>query len=177
MMRTKTSGASKVVVPEAEAFAPGERDPRFVPATNPAEQTEAPAAQRSEAGEKHGTVEAAPGPAAQRSEAGEKDGTVEAVPGLAAQSPQTRHYAYFQNTACEYFPCHKGAREEDFNCLFCYCPLYALGPKCGGNFRYLENGVKDCSGCLFPHKRANYGAVTARFEELVALTRRGDGPL
>ncbi len=23
--------------------------------------------------------------------------------------------------------CHKNADPDDFNCLFCYCPLYALG--------------------------------------------------
>ena len=40
---------------------------------------------------------------------------------------EERHYAFFQNTDCEYFPCHKTAHPERFNCLFCYCPLYALG--------------------------------------------------
>ena len=45
-----------------------------------------------------------------------------------------KHYSYFSNKECEYFPCHKGADPENFNCLFCYCPLYALGDKCGGNF-------------------------------------------
>ena len=28
-------------------------------------------------------------------------------------------YQFIQNRACEYFPCHKGVAEEDFNCLFC----------------------------------------------------------
>ena len=51
---------------------------------------------------------------------------------------------FFQNTECEYFPCHKGIAAEDFNCLFCYCPLYALGKKCGGNCVYTEKGVKSC---------------------------------
>ena len=37
-----------------------------------------------------------------------------------------KHYSFFQNRECEYFPCHKGADPETFNCLFCYCPLYAL---------------------------------------------------
>ena len=37
---------------------------------------------------------------------------------------QNKHYNFFQNKECEYFPCHKGVKEEDFNCLFCYCPLY-----------------------------------------------------
>ena len=80
-----------------------------------------------------------------------------------------KHYAFFQNWDCEYFPCHKTANPEDFNCLFCYCPLYALGRSCGGNFRILENGVKDCSGCLRPHLRESYGTINGRFSELVRL--------
>ena len=44
---------------------------------------------------------------------------------------EDKEYAYFSHKKCEYFPCHKGADPEDFNCLFCYCPLYALGDKCG----------------------------------------------
>ena len=43
-----------------------------------------------------------------------------------------RNYSFVQNRACEYFPCHEGVPEEDFNCLFCYCPLYALGKACAG---------------------------------------------
>ena len=50
-----------------------------------------------------------------------------------------KHYAFFSNKECEYFPCHAGADPENFNCLFCYCPLYALGDKCGGNFRMTES--------------------------------------
>ena len=34
-----------------------------------------------------------------------------------------KHYTWFQNKECEYFPCHKGVREEEFNCLFCYWVL------------------------------------------------------
>ena len=55
---------------------------------------------------------------------------------------EERHYAFFQNRDCEYFPCHATKHPEDFNCLFCYCPLYALGRGCGGNFRYTENRDK-----------------------------------
>ena len=46
-----------------------------------------------------------------------------------------KHYSYFQNKECEYFPCHAGANPENFSCLFCYCPLYALGDRCGGAFK------------------------------------------
>ena len=84
------------------------------------------------------------------------------------------HYSFFQNTACEYFPCHKTDHPEDFNCLFCYCPLYALGRACGGNYGYTENGVKDCSACLTPHKRENYSYITGRFREIQALVQQND---
>ncbi len=78
-------------------------------------------------------------------------------------------HSFFQNTACQYFPCHKTENKENFNCLFCYCPLYALGKECGGNFTYTDSGVKDCSQCLFPHRRENYEKVLAKTEKLIAL--------
>ena len=81
---------------------------------------------------------------------------------------KTKEFSYFSHRNCEYFPCHKGADVENFNCLFCYCPLYALGKDCGGNFRMTEKGLKDCSNCLIPHKRENYGYITKRYQELVA---------
>ena len=86
-----------------------------------------------------------------------------------------KHYAFFQNRDCEFFPCHEGVAEEDFNCLFCYCPLYALGEDCGGAFIYTEKGVKSCERCVFPHRRENYAALLRRFPELAALAgRRGE---
>ena len=81
-------------------------------------------------------------------------------------------YRYFQNQDCEYFPCHAGADVENFNCLFCYCPLYALGEKCGGGFVYTERGIKDCSACLFPHKRENYDTICDRFSEIAEICRK-----
>ena len=81
-------------------------------------------------------------------------------------------YRFFQNRDCEYFPCHPGADPENFNCLFCYCPLYALGENCGGNFCYTEQGIKDCTNCRFPHRRESYDAVLKRFPEIVELCRK-----
>ena len=80
-------------------------------------------------------------------------------------------YRFFQNTECEYFPCHKVADPEKFNCMFCYCPLYALGDNCGGNFTYTENGVKDCSACLVPHRPDSYDHVTSKFSALAELAK------
>ena len=82
------------------------------------------------------------------------------------------HYDFFQNRECEYFPCHQGVAPETFSCLFCYCPLYALGDKCGGGFRYLPNGIKDCSGCLRPHRRENYGKIMEKMPESLELAKK-----
>lgn len=86
-----------------------------------------------------------------------------------------KHYSFFQNRECEYFPCHKGADPETFNCLFCYCPLYALSRKCGGNFRYNEKGFKDCTNCSFPHRKDNYEKVIGRYGEIIDLVKHMDG--
>ena len=71
------------------------------------------------------------------------------------------NYAYFQNKDCEYYPCHK-TDGEDFNCLFCFCPLYSIGKECGGNFVYTEDGVKDCSGCVIPHTVEGYDYIISK---------------
>ena len=82
------------------------------------------------------------------------------------------NYSFFQNKACEYFPCHEGVEQENFNCLFCYCPLYALGDKCGGQFTYTENGIKDCSGCLRPHKKENYESILKQMPMIMELAKK-----
>lgn len=68
-------------------------------------------------------------------------------------------YRFFENRQCGFFPCHR--LEGDFNCLFCYCPMYPY-EDCPGTGVYAEkNGrrVKICTDCVFPHKPENYGAV------------------
>ena len=80
-------------------------------------------------------------------------------------------YAFFQNWECEHFPCHKTNR-EDFNCLFCYCPLYALGERCGGKVKYTAKGIKDCSDCLIPHSPGGYDYVISRFPLVAELARK-----
>ena len=90
---------------------------------------------------------------------------------MTAGATMKNNYAYFQNRECEYFPCHKTAG-EDFNCLFCYCPLYALGDRCGGNCVYTDEGVKDCSHCLRPHCRENYGSICKKLGEVLELVKK-----
>ena len=77
---------------------------------------------------------------------------------VTARKP-TEHYRYFEHRACEYFPCHEGADPDNFNCLFCYCPLHFLGKECPGNPQFNEKGVKNCTNCSFPHRRENYDKV------------------
>lgn len=90
------------------------------------------------------------------------------------------HYDFFQNKECEYFPCHDNADLDTFSCLFCYCPLYALGDKCGGSFRYTEKGIKDCSVCLRPHCRENYSEICRKLRDVLELAKkqpqRNDNP-
>ena len=81
-------------------------------------------------------------------------------------------YDFFQNRKCAYFPCHRGVKETEFNCLFCFCPLYALGENCGGNFIYTEQGIKDCSGCVRPHIRGNYDDICGKLQDVIAMVKK-----
>ncbi len=86
---------------------------------------------------------------------------------------------FFSNTQCAYFPCHKGADPETFNCLFCYCPLY-LAPRCIGHPEWLPNGIKDCSHCMEPHRPENYPRIiqelSGTIREQAALRQSGKRP-
>lgn len=69
---------------------------------------------------------------------------------------------FFKNTACAFFPCHTDLNSADFNCLFCYCPLYSRSV-CPGNPTFIkkEDGriIKRCTDCIFPHKPENYDRI------------------
>lgn len=79
---------------------------------------------------------------------------------------------FVQNRDCEYFPCHQGIDPEKFNCLFCFCPLYALGENCGGNFTYTQQGIKDCSGCLRPHHRGCYSDICEKLKLVLEMAKK-----
>ena len=79
-------------------------------------------------------------------------------------------YRFYRNLACDYFPCHKVENKEEFNCMFCYCPLYLL-EDCGGNFK--DNlGIKDCSTCLIPHRPKGYDYINEKLME-INMGKRG----
>lgn len=82
------------------------------------------------------------------------------------------NYAFFQNKECEYFPCHRNVDPYNFNCLFCYCPLYALGDRCGGKFTYTEQGIKDCSNCTRPHEKDKYEDIVRHMEKVLELAKK-----
>lgn len=84
------------------------------------------------------------------------------------KEPLTEHYKFVQNNKCEFFPCHQIADDKKFNCLFCFCPLYMLKDKCGGNFKY-TNGVKDCSDCIIPHTENAYDYIMSKMSEVVRI--------
>lgn len=87
----------------------------------------------------------------------------------------TENYKKFQHRECEFFPCHQGVPEDEFNCLFCYCPLYMLKDKCGGNFRY-TNGIKDCSGCTKPHDKNAFDHVMSKIGLVIEGGKRSSPP-
>lgn len=89
------------------------------------------------------------------------------------KKPETENYKFVQNRKCEYFPCHKVKDEDSFNCLFCFCPLYMLGEKCGGNFKY-TNGFKDCSDCLLPHSKNAYEHVMSKMDLVMKIGSKKD---
>lgn len=84
----------------------------------------------------------------------------------------TENFKFHCNKDCEYFPCHKVKNPDDFNCMFCYCPLYALGSKCGGNFRYTDEGIKDCSDCMIPHSKGAYDYIMSKSKEVLELAKK-----
>ena len=84
---------------------------------------------------------------------------------------ETENYKFICHKECEFFPCHDTDDIEGFNCLFCYCPLYALGRECGGNFVYTENGIKDCSKCMIPHSKSAYEYIIDKSKLLIELAK------
>ncbi len=78
---------------------------------------------------------------------------------------------FFRNDRCEYFPCHRGLDEEEFNCMFCYCPLYMLGRSCGGEFEYTKSGVKSCMNCTRPHDPKRWNEMNAALKTVVQTVR------
>lgn len=97
---------------------------------------------------------------------------------------RSNSYRFFQNRECKFFPCHEVQDEDDFNCLFCYCPLY-LDDNCIGSPEYIitrrGQRIKDCSSCLVVHRPEMYDKVIAHLrrqdENLRVDLRKMKSPL
>ena len=71
------------------------------------------------------------------------------------------------------FPLSSNGKIEDCLCMFCYCPLYMLGDKCGGNFKYTPHGIKDCSNCILPHiKEVGYAHIQKKMLEVIEIVQQ-----
>ena len=70
------------------------------------------------------------------------------------------------------FSLPQGRGPGKFQLSFLLLPAYALGRNCGGAFQYKENGIKDCTNCLFPHRRENYQKVIARYKDILGVLKR-----
>ena len=81
-------------------------------------------------------------------------------------------YKSFTHEKCEFYPCHKIGEGKKLNCLFCYCPLYALKESCEGNFKYVEGGIKDCSDCLIPHSQNGYDYIMKKISGLIEIAKK-----
>ena len=79
------------------------------------------------------------------------------------------HDKYYENRECPYYPCH-GVEKQ--NCMFCFCPLYTLSDKCGGNYKFLEDGTKDCSDCFIPHTENARDYIISKWEEIKELAKK-----
>jgi len=75
-------------------------------------------------------------------------------------------HRFFSNKECKYFPCHETLNESEFNCIFCFCPLYHLGDECGGIIKYNKAGtVKLCTDCYLPHTAEYYDIILSKLKE------------
>ena len=85
---------------------------------------------------------------------------------------EDKHYSFFSNRECEYFHAIKGQIRKISTVYSATARCMLFGDKCGGIFRYTENGIKDCTNCQLPHKRKNYGYVTGKYQELAEMMRK-----
>ena len=87
-------------------------------------------------------------------------------------------HRFFNNHSCKYFPCHNTPdcmTNSQFNCLFCFCPLYHLDD-CGGKFTYSKtesaeiNSIKLCMDCHLPHMPEYYDIIIDKLRNCQEIT-------
>lgn len=88
------------------------------------------------------------------------------------KSPKNVNIPFFSTKNVNFFPVIKQSIPKISTAYSVIVPSMALGSHCGGNFRWLENGIKDCSRCLLPHARSSYSYVTQKFSEISKLAMK-----
>lgn len=65
------------------------------------------------------------------------------------------------------------ARTRKISIVFSATARFTLwAATAAGAFQYKENGIKDCTNCLFPHRRENYQKVIARYKDILGVLKR-----
>jgi Zn-finger protein len=49
-----------------------------------------------------------------------------------------------------------------------------LGNKCGGNYSYTKNGIKNCADCTLPHTKGSYEHVMSKMGLIMEKGKRED---
>ncbi len=86
-----------------------------------------------------------------------------------------KHYDFFQNRLCEYYPCHPVQTPRPSAACFATVRSTPWVTGCGGNFHYTPNGIKDCTHCLRPHIRENYSKILEKMPEILELAKKDRG--
>ena len=84
-----------------------------------------------------------------------------------------KHFAFYTNKECEYYPCHPVPEGTEFNCLFCYCPLYMLGRKCGGTSPIWKAASRTAASAWYPTAGRTMDLLPTVSRRLLARWRNG----
>jgi Zn-finger protein len=77
-------------------------------------------------------------------------------------------HRFFNNQECPFFPCHSNFEKDinEYNCLFCFCPLIDMDD-CGGNYEMITlegKVIKDCTYCTLPHEEDKYDYIIEKLQ-------------
>ncbi|WP_366485912.1 MULTISPECIES: cysteine-rich small domain-containing protein [Oscillospiraceae] len=87
------------------------------------------------------------------------------------QYREGRTFSFSSNKAWERYPCR--AMRKGWNSAACSAIVRCIcWAERAEMLHHLENGVKDCSKCLIPHQRDNYGYLAGRFQEIAGEIAR-----
>jgi Zn-finger protein len=77
---------------------------------------------------------------------------------------------------CNYYPCHDGIIEEEYQCEFCFCPIYPCNiEKTGGKIISGRDGsqIWDCSDCIIVHEKENFNKIKKGLHNIIQEISNG----